>query len=72
LRKKSAFVFKLRNITVPLLHNMGLRVQAGGVMCLYKIVDPPYYSQRKAPAVDNINGIVSRTIEKVGSLDGSP
>ena len=72
LRERSVFVFKLRNIDGPLPHNMEIRVQAGGVLGLLRLVDLPVKSLRGSPKVDDINGVLNKAIEKFGSLDNLP
>jgi len=72
LREKSVFVFKIRNIDGPLPHNMEIRVQAGGLMGLLKLLDSQLESQHKGPYVEDINGVISKSIEKFGSLDNLP
>lgn len=72
LRKKSLFVFKLRNIAGSLPHNMELRVQAGGIIGLQKSVDMQGENKHGTAAVENINGVLSRAVEKFGSLENFP
>jgi len=72
LRKKSAFVFKLRNIDDPLPHNMEIRVQVGGVNGLLRLVDLPVEGMHGVPKVDDINGVLNKVIEKFGSLNNLP
>ena len=72
LREKSTFVLKLHEINGPLPHNMEIRVQAGGVMGLAKLVDKDAGDMNKQPVLDDINGIISNAIEKYGALDELP
>ena len=72
LRKKSAFVFKLRNIDGPLPHNMEIRVQAGGLTGLLKLLDSAVESRHSLPKVDDINGVLNKVLEKYGSLNDLP
>lgn len=72
LRKKCVFVFKLRNMSGALPHNMNIRVQAGGLTGLQKSVDSSAGNRHKTSAVDNINRLVRTAIEKFGSLENFP
>jgi len=67
LRKKSVFVLKLRNIDGPLPHNMEIRVQAGGVEGLAKLLDT-----EAAETINDINVVVNKVISKFGSLGDLP
>lgn len=72
LRESSVFVLKLQEIDGPLPHNMEIRVQAGGVMGLAKLVDKDAGDMNKQPVLDDINGIISDAIGKYGALDKLP
>ena len=72
IRKKSIFVFKLRNIDGPLPHNMEIRVQAGGITGLLKLLDSQVESQRGIVKIDDISGLLNKAIEKFGSLNDLP
>jgi len=63
LRKKSLFVLKLRDIDAPLPHNKELRVQAGGVAGVAKLV---------AADIDDIYSVIKQAINKFGSLENLP
>ncbi len=72
IRKRSAFVFKLRNIDRPLPHNMEIRVQVGGVTGLLKLVDSPVEGMHGVPKVDDISGVLNKAVAKYGSLNDLP
>jgi len=72
LRKNSTFVLKLHEISGPLPHNMEVRVQAGGLMGLAKLVDVNAEGQSKKPVVDDIDQILSEAQKKYGLLDNLP
>ena len=67
LREKSIFVLKLRDIDGPLPHNMEIRVQAGGVRGLAKLINVDIVDK-----VDNIHRVLDEVINKFGSLDSLP
>lgn len=67
LRKKSLFVLKLRDINGPLPHNMEIRVQAGGVQGLAKLINA-----EPDDAVDDISMVLNKAISQFGSLDKLP
>ena len=71
LREKSIFVLKLHEVNGPLPHNMEIRVQAGGMMGLAKLI-ANNEETREQPVLDDINRIISSTIEKYGALDKLP
>jgi len=54
LRKKSAFVLKVRDINGPLPHNMEIRVQAGGVKGLARLINTEITG-----TVDDINLVLT-------------
>ena len=66
LRKNSIFSLKLREIDGPLPHNMEIRVQAGGLTGLAKLVD-----QANMP-LEDISRILAQAQEKYGSLENLP
>ncbi len=72
LRKKSAFVLKLRVIDGLLPHNMEIRVQSGGVIGLTKLIKVERAERQKAPLIDDINGLVNQLVGQFGSLDNLP
>lgn len=69
LRKKSAFVLKLRDIKEPLPHNMEIRVQAGGVKGLAKLIDT---DDAGVETIDDINAVLNAVNDKFGSLSNLP
>ena len=73
LRKNSVFVLKLREISGPLPHNMEIRVQAGGLAGLAKLLHGNVEnSEQPTVMADSIDQIISRSIERYGSLDELP
>ena len=79
LRKKSIFVLKLREVDGPLPHNMEIRIQAGGIKGISKLLDetkPTEAVQAGAQTgeviVKDINGVFHQVIEKYGSLEKLP
>ena len=74
LRENSRFVLKLREIDGPLPHNMEIRVQAGGLTGVARLLD---YLPGQSPAegqlaVSDIKAVVQAVITKYGSLDALP
>ena len=72
LRENSIFVLKLHEINGPLPHNMEIRVQAGGLMGLAKLVDVNAEGQSKPPVVDDINQILTKAQKIYGALKNLP
>jgi len=73
LRKNSIFVLKLHEIKGPLPHNMEIRVQAGGLTGLVKLLDAgPQNSLQQTLMVAGIEQIISRALEHYGTLDDLP
>ena len=72
LRENSRFALKLHEISGPLPHNMEIRVQAGGVMGLAKLVDINAADQSKQPVVDDISRILNEAQNKYGLLRNLP
>ena len=72
LREKSIFVLKLHEVNGPLPHNMEIRVQAGGMMGLVKLVCVNVDSQSKQPVVDDISRILNDAQKKYGLLGNWP
>lgn len=72
LREKSKFVFRMHNVKGPLPHNREIKVQVGGVRGLLKLVDPENNIGNSVPDIDNIDAVISKTIEKFGSLGHLP
>ena len=71
LRKKSAFVLKVRDVDSPLPHNMEIRVQVGGITGLAKLMNTEGGAQAK-PLLEDINGIINQMVDQFGSLDDLP
>jgi hypothetical protein len=71
LRKKSAFVLKLRDIDSPLPHNMEIRVQVGGIAGLARLINTDGEAQVK-PLLEDIDGIIKKLVNQFGSLDDLP
>ncbi len=69
LREKSLFVLKLREIEGPLPHNMEIRVQAGGIIGLSKLLADKMQTEGK---VDDISAVIDQVIKQFGSLDKLP
>ena len=72
LREKSTFVLKLHEINGPLPHNMEIRVQAGGMIGLAKLVCVNVDDQLKQPMVDDISQILNDVQKKYGLLGNWP
>ena len=73
LRKNSIFVLKLHEINGPLPHNMEIRVQAGGLTGLAKLLDNGEGSSvQHALMTDGIDQVISRAIDSYGTLDDLP
>lgn len=84
LRKNSIFVLKLHDVDAPLPHNKEIRVQAGGITGVAKSIDSKIdfkidfkidsksKKQANQPAVNDINGVLQKAIEKYGSLEKFP
>ena len=70
LRDNSRFVLKLREINGPLPHNMEIRVQAGGLMGVARLLDP--LPEEEQLAASDIKAVVQAVIAKYGSLDALP
>lgn len=71
LREKSVFVLKLHDIDGPLPHNMEIRVQAGGVAGLVKLIDAEIEPHQPLITGD-INELINKVISQFGSLDDLP
>jgi len=69
LRENSTFVLKLREVNGPLPHNMEIRVQAGGLAGLAKLVDA---DAGEPPVLDDISRILDQAQKKYDTLDGLP
>ena len=67
LRKKSVFVLKVRDIDKPLPHNMELRVQAGGIKGMAKLIN-----REVTDTVEDISAVLNKVINKYGSLAHLP
>ena len=71
-REKSTFVLKMHEISGPLPHNMEIRVQAGGLMGVVKLVDVKIEGQSKKPVIDDINRILNMAKKEYGLLGNLP
>jgi hypothetical protein len=72
LRENSIFVLKLHEINGPLPHNMELRVQVGGLAGLAKQLEKDKDIHTNQLVSDDIQGLITSTIEGFGSLDSLP
>lgn len=75
MRDNARFVLKVITVDGPMPHNKELRVQAGGMLGLQKLLFPELESPNpndKAPEVINIHSIVDAALEKHGSIDNIP
>ena len=72
LREKSTFVLKMHEISGPLPHNMEIRVQAGGLMGVAKLLSVKTESQSKKPVIDDINQILNMAKKEYGLLENLP
>jgi hypothetical protein len=79
LRKNSIFVLKLREVNGPLPHNMEIRVQAGGIKGISKLIDEVVPREEVQSVtrtgeviVKDISGVLNQMIEKYGSLEKLP
>lgn len=67
LRKQTRFVFKIP-IDGPLPHNKEIKVQAGGMLGMQKLL----LENTQQATVENIAGLLSRAIELYGDLASIP
>ncbi|MDT8283390.1 MAG: hypothetical protein RQ982_11375 [Gammaproteobacteria bacterium] len=72
LREKSVFVLKLQEIAGPLPHNMEIRVQAGGLQGLAKLVEDITMGSEHSSQVDDISRVLEQVTKKYGSLEDLP
>jgi len=73
LRKNSIFVLKLHEIKGPLPHNMEIRVQAGGLIGLARLMDTGEEScVEQTLMTEGIDQIISRALDSYGTLDDLP
>ena len=72
LRENSIFVLKLHEINGPLPHNMEIRVQAGGLIGLAKLLDVGLDEQPEQPVPGDINRIINNALKEYGDLDSLP
>ncbi len=72
LRKNSTFVLKLQEISGPLPHNMEIRVQAGGMQGLAKLVESADMDSKNPSQVDDISRVLEQVTKKYGSLESLP
>lgn len=74
LRNKSRFALKIITVDGPLPHNKELRVQAGGMLGLQKIMasESIEFSSKIEGTVHNIHHIVVTGLKKYGSIETLP
>lgn len=73
LRKNSIFVLKLHEIKGPLPHNMEIRVQAGGLAGLARLMETGEASSVEQTLItEGIDQIISRALDSYGTLDDLP
>ena len=74
LRNKSRFALKIITIEGPLAHNKELRVQAGGMLGLQKIManQATISSPQTNESVHNIHQTIVATLLKYGSIEKLP
>jgi hypothetical protein len=73
LRKNSIFVLKLHEIKGPLPHNMEIRVQAGGLAGLARLMETGEESSvEQTLMTEGIDQIISRALDSYGTLDDLP
>lgn len=71
LRKQTRFVFKI-NIDGPLPHNKELKVQNGGMLGVQKLLLDNAPHDDMGNEVENIAGLMTRSIELYGSIEDIP
>lgn len=71
LRKQTRFVFKI-NIDGPLPHNKELKVQNGGMLGVQKLLLDNSPHDDMGNEVENIAGLMTRSIELYGSIENIP
>lgn len=71
LRKQTRFVFKI-NIDGPLPHNKELKVQNGGMLGVQKLLLDNAPHDDVGNEVENIAGLMTRSIELYGSIENIP
>ncbi len=69
LRQNSTFVLKLHDISGPLPHNMEIRVQAGGLTGLSKLLG---LHTADSPVIADVNTLIVEAKNKYGQLDNLP
>ena len=68
VREGSRFLLKLQRTGEPLPHNMEIRVQAGGIEGVQKVLFPERVDQK----VEDIADIVSQATSKYGAIEKFP
>jgi len=72
LRENSTFVLKVHEIKGPLPHNMEIRVQAGGMSGLAKLVSDHIDKVSSVDTAIDIHQVIRRSEEKFGDLENLP
>ena len=72
LRENSIFVLKLHDVKGPLPHNMEIRVQAGGMAGLAKLVSDHIDKVSSDDSVIDIHQVIRRSEEKFGDVESLP
>ena len=72
LREKSTFVLKMHEVKGPLPHNMEIRVQLGGIAGLAKLIQRQADKPLMQAVVEDIHGLIEKTIDKIGPLETLP
>lgn len=74
LRDRSRFVLKVITVDGPMPHNKELRVQAGGMMGLQKLMlkNQGINPQHTPHTVKNIHQVVTATLLKYSNIDNIP
>lgn len=68
LRRKAAFALKLTSATHRLPHSKEMKVQAGGLRGLQRVLLPTADN----PSIENIDGLLRRAVETYGSIHHLP
>ena len=71
LRENCLFVFKMRETDKQLPHNMEIKVQAGGLHGLSKLLNLNSAGEA-VNGIEDINNILERSIDKFGGLNKLP
>lgn len=74
MRDKARFTLKVITVDGPMPHNKELRVQAGGMLGLKKLIitKKATVSEQDFDTVENIHKVVDTALEKYGSIDTIP